>query len=114
MAAPATWLFKTDGKPIAVEVSGPVSADSSDVLVRLAVEGVGIVRLGELAVARALMNGSLVPLLQDVQVQEGYPLWALLPPGRQRSPKVKVFLEFLAEYLGRSPWRASLQTAKRP
>ena len=100
---PATWLFKQDGKPSAVEVSSPVSADSSDVLVRLAVEGVGIVRLGELAVARALTNGSLVPLLQDLQVQEGYPLWALLPPGRQRSPKVKVFLEFLAEFLGRSP-----------
>jgi DNA-binding transcriptional LysR family regulator len=110
---PATWLFKKDGKPIAVEVSGPVSADSSDVLVRLAVEGVGIVRLGELAVARALTNCSLVPLLQDVQVQEGYPLWALLPPGRQRSSKVKVFLEFLAEFLGRSPWRANLVTAKK-
>jgi DNA-binding transcriptional LysR family regulator len=113
MPSPATWLFKKDGRPLAVEVRGPVSADSSDVLVRLPVEGLGIVRLGELAVARALINGSLVPLLRDVQVQEGYPLWALLPPGRQRSPKVKVFLEFLAQYLGRAPWRARLGTAKR-
>jgi DNA-binding transcriptional LysR family regulator len=80
--------------------------DSSDVLLRLAMEGVGIVRLGELAVARALRNGSLEPLLLDVQVSEGYPLWALLPPGRQRSPKVKVFLEFLTERLGLAPWRA--------
>jgi DNA-binding transcriptional LysR family regulator len=112
--APATWSFERDGKPVAVEVSGPVSADSSDVLVRLAVEGVGIVRLGELAVAGALISGALVPLLQDVQVDEGYPLWAVLPPGRQRSPKVKVFLEFLAETLGRSPWRARLEGAKAP
>lgn len=108
MSAPATWSFEKDGKTVAVEVSGPVSADSSDVLVRLAVEGVGIIRLGELAVARALISGALVPLLQDVQVNEGYPLWAVLPPGRQRSPKVKVFLEFLAETLGRSPWRVRL------
>jgi len=114
VASPATWLFKKDGKPIAVEVRGPVSADSSDVLVRLAVEGLGIVRLGELAVAKALINGALVPLLRDVQVQDGYPLWALLPPGRQRSPKVKAFLDFLAEYLGRSPWRARLATAGQP
>lgn len=110
---PATWLFNGDGGPFAVEVSGPVSADSSDVLVRLAVEGVGIVRLGEFAVARAIITGTLQPLLQDVQVQEGYPLWALMPPGRQRSPKVKVFLEFLAERLGRAPWRASLGIAKK-
>jgi len=112
MSAPATWSFEKDGETVAVEVSGPVRADSSDVLVRLAVEGVGIIRLGELAVARALISGALVPLLQDVQVNEGYPLWAVLPPGRQRSPKVKVFLEFLAETLGRSPWRARLGSQK--
>jgi DNA-binding transcriptional LysR family regulator len=108
-----TWLFNDGGKPVAVQVSGPVSADSSDVLVRLAIQGVGIVRLGELAVARALTMGSLVPLLQDVQVQEGYPLWAILPPGRQRSLKVKVFLEFLTATLGRAPWRAALATSRK-
>ena len=92
---------------------GP-SAPTADVLVRLAVEGLGIVRLGELAVGRALMNGSLVPLLQDVQIPEGYPLWTLLPPGRQRSSKVKVFLDFLEECLGRSPWRANVLPARAP
>ena len=82
-------------------------------LVRLEVDGgVGIIRLGELAVASALVSGALVPLLQDAQVNEGYPLWAVLPPGRQRSPKVKAFLEFLAETLGRSPWRARLRGEK--
>lgn len=103
---PTNWVFNSDGRRIAVEVDGAVSADSSDVLLRLAIEGVGIVRLGELAVARALVNGSLEPLLLDAQVHENYPLWALLPPGRQRSPKVKVFLEFLRERLGLAPWRA--------
>jgi DNA-binding transcriptional LysR family regulator len=112
ISAPTTWSFEKDGKTVVVEVSGPVSADSSDVLVRLAVEGVGIIRLGELAVARALISGALVPLLQDVQVNEGYPLWAVLPPGRQRSPRVKVFLDFLAERLGRSPWRVRLRGEK--
>jgi DNA-binding transcriptional LysR family regulator len=102
---PTTWTFHGDTGRVAVEVGGAVSADSSDVLLRLAMEGVGIVRLGELAVAGALRSGSLEPLLVDVQVSEGYPLWALLPPGRQRSPKVKVFLEFLNERLGLAPWR---------
>jgi hypothetical protein len=32
-------------------------------------------------------------------------LWALLPPGRQRLPKVKVFLDFLTERFGSAPWR---------
>ena len=108
--APTTWQFTQDAKPVAVKVGGPISADSSDVLVRLAVEGVGIVRLGELAVAKALIDGSLVELLTEMQVQHGYPLWALLPAGRQRSPKVKVFLEFLTSCLGLAPWRAKMAT----
>ena len=52
----------------------------------LGFEGLSLVavsRLGELAVARALRNGSLEALLLDVQVSEAYPLWALLPPGRR-------------------------------
>ena len=109
----ATWHFDDGGHRIAVQVTGPVKADSSDILVRLAMEGVGIVRLGELALARGLTNGSLVPLLQDVQIQDGYPLWAVMPPGRHRSPKVKVFLDFLGETLGRSPWRTTLAVVKR-
>jgi DNA-binding transcriptional LysR family regulator len=111
--AHANWLFHKAGKAVSIKVNGPVSADSSDVLVKLAVDGVGIVRLGELAVARALINGSLVALLEDVQLHEGYPLWAVLPPGRQRSPKVRVFLEFLAETLSRAPWRSVLTNAKK-
>jgi DNA-binding transcriptional LysR family regulator len=107
---PTTWKFNGDGGRVAVEVNGAVSADSSDVLLRLAMEGVGIVRLGELAVAKALRNRLLEPLLLDVQVSEGYPLWALLPPGRQRSPKVKAFLEFLTERLGSAPWRTNGRT----
>jgi DNA-binding transcriptional LysR family regulator len=102
---PTVWTFRNGSDRVAVEIKGAVSADSSDVLLRLAVEGVGIVRLGELAVARALWNGLLEPLLLDMQVSEGYPLWALMPPGRQRSPKVKVFLDFLRERLGEAPWR---------
>jgi DNA-binding transcriptional LysR family regulator len=109
---PTDWVFRGDGGRVTVKVDGAVSADSSDVLLRLAIEGVGIVRLGELAVARALRTGLLEPLLLDVQVSEGYPLWALLPPGRQRSPKIKVFLEFLAERLGSAPWRTGTADRK--
>ncbi|MBN9264877.1 MAG: hypothetical protein J0I75_09990 [Hyphomicrobium sp.] len=91
----------------------PIGADSSDVLYRLAAEDLGIVCLGELAVASALSNGTLVKVLHDFQVQEGYPLWALTPPGRHSSPEIRAFMEFLAQCLGRSPWRASLAKLRK-
>jgi DNA-binding transcriptional LysR family regulator len=64
-----------------------------------------LARHGYIIVARAIQEGLLVPLLQDFQEPEKYPLWAILPPGRQRTPKVKVFLDFVMERFGSAPWR---------
>jgi DNA-binding transcriptional LysR family regulator len=101
----ATWSFRAKGERVQVDVKGPVVADSAHMLLRLAIEGVGIIRLGDIVVARAIQEGFVEPLLQDLQEPENYPLWAVLPPGRQRTPKVKVFLDFLMERFGSAPWR---------
>ena len=100
------WRFRIGGKPVFINVRGPIRADSADMLLQLAIEGIGIVRLGEIAVARALQKRDLVPLLEHFEDDtDTYPLWAVLPPGDQRAPKVRVFLEFLLERLGVKPWR---------
>jgi DNA-binding transcriptional LysR family regulator len=99
------WMFQAKGKSIQVEVQGPVRADSAHMLVRLAIEGVGVIRFGDNIVADAIRQGQLEPLLQEWEETEGFPLWAMLPPGRQRAPKVKVFLDFLTERFGSAPWR---------
>ena len=113
-----TWPFRVDGELVQVDVKGPVSADSADMLLGLAIEGAGILRLSEHVVAEAIQKGQLEPLLQDVQDPEKYPLWALLPPGRHQAPKVRAFLDFLIERLGPAPWRTDsktndVRTAKR-
>jgi len=99
------WTFRADGKALNVEVKGPVAADSAHMLLRLATEGLGIIRFGDNVVASAIREGLLEPLLQDWQETDGFPLWAMLPPGRQRAPKVKAFLDFLNERFGPAPWR---------
>ncbi len=101
-----TWPFWVNGELVQVHVKGPVAADSAHMLLRLAIEGVGIIRFGDIIVARAIQQGHLESLLQNVQESEKYPLWAILPPGRQRTPKVKVFLDFLMERFGSAPWRS--------
>lgn len=101
----ASWPFRINGKLTRIDVKGPVSADSADMLLRLAIGGAGILRLSEHVVARSIQEGLLRPLLQNAQDPETYPLFALLPPGRHQAPKVKVFVEFLIERLGSAPWR---------
>jgi hypothetical protein len=101
----ASWPFRINGKRARIDVKGPVSADSADMLLKLAIGGAGILRLSEHVVASSIHEGLLQPLLQDAQDPETYPLYALLPPGRLQAPKVRVFIDFLIERLGAAPWR---------
>jgi DNA-binding transcriptional LysR family regulator len=103
----SVWRFRVDNRVVAINVKGSAAADSADMLVRLAVEGVGIVRLGEIAVASAIQKGLLQPMLQETHQPESYPLWAVMPPGRQRALKVKVFLDFLTGRFANQPWQVN-------
>ena len=99
------WPFRIDGQLTQVEVKGPVAADSAHMLLKLAIAGTRIIRFGDNVVASAVQQALLEPLLKDLQEPESFPLWAMLPPGRQRTPKVRVFLDFLGERFGPAPWR---------
>jgi DNA-binding transcriptional LysR family regulator len=103
-----TWPFRVNGEAVRIDVRGPITADSADMLLRLAIEGAGIVHLGEFITTGAIQNGLLEPLLQDVQDPEKYPLWAVMPPGRQQSPKVRAFVDYLIERFGSARWRKKL------
>lgn len=105
-----SWPFRVNGKLTRIEVKGQVSADSASILLQLAIGGVGIVRLSEHVVARSIREGLLQILLQDAQDPEINPLYALMPPGRHQSPKVKAFIDFLIERLGSGPWRTGAGT----
>src|SRR6266851_1961046 len=78
-----------------MRVKGSVSSDSADLLLDLAVAGVGIVRLGDFLGHAALSAGQLVPLLENCHDDDPTPLTALMPPGRQNIPRVRAFVDFL-------------------
>jgi DNA-binding transcriptional LysR family regulator len=101
----ARWPFYTPEGINRLAVSGDASSDSSDVLLELALQGHGIIRALEVLAARYIRDGRLVPLLQDVHVDEPTPLWAVTPPGRNRIPRVRAFVDFLVERLGSAPWQ---------
>jgi DNA-binding transcriptional LysR family regulator len=103
----ASWPFRVNGKLTRIDVKGPVSADSADMLLQLAIGGAGILRLSEHVVGRSIHEGLLQPLLQDAQDPETNPLYALMPPGHHQAPKVRVFIGFLIERLGSAPWRTA-------
>jgi DNA-binding transcriptional LysR family regulator len=99
------WSFDVRGEAMQIEVNGPVVADSAHMLLRLAINGVGIVRFGDITVAQAIQDGRLIPVLESLQQRESFPLWATFQPGRQRTPRVKAFVDFLMERFDTAPWR---------
>lgn len=99
------WLFKTRTGIDVVEVRPRVSTDDAEAALRLAIEGAGIIRLSDVIVGGPLRAGELTALLTDSHHVEPFPLAAIYPAGRQRLPRVAVFIEFLIERFGHAPWR---------
>ncbi len=99
------WPFKTRAGIDVVDVRPRVITDDAEAALRLAVEGAGIVRLSDVIVGGPLRDGELTALLTDVHHVEPFPLAAIYPAGRQRLPRVKVFIDFLVERFGGAPWR---------
>lgn len=102
------WPFVVGGETVRVEVGGPVAADSAHMLLKLAIAGAGIIRFGDIIAAQAIRDGLLVPLLEEWQEPESFPLWVLHQAGRQRTPRVRAFVDFLTAHFGQSPWRSRL------
>jgi DNA-binding transcriptional LysR family regulator len=109
------WPFKTRTGIDVVDIHPRVSTDDAEAALRLAIEGAGIVRLSDVIVGEPLRNGELVALLTDSHHVEPFPLAAIYPAGRNRLPRVAVFIEFVVERFAKAPWRTGEPNeTKRP
>lgn len=91
----AQWPMRDGGNPIMIAARGNITSDSAEFLLDLALAGAGIVRLGDFLGAAALAKGQLVSLLSDCHDDDPQPIVALILPGRQSIPRVRLFIDFL-------------------
>ncbi|WP_421707129.1 LysR family transcriptional regulator [Algihabitans sp.] len=97
----ALWPFREGGRRIEIAVKGSVTSDSADTLLEAAIAGVGLIRLGDFLGTEALASGQLVPLLAEDHEDDPQPITALVSPGRQSIPRVRVFIDFLKDHFAR-------------
>ncbi|WP_437593494.1 LysR family transcriptional regulator [Sorangium sp. So ce1000] len=95
---PAGFRFLTgDGDAVLeVPISGPFHANDVDVLRHLAIAGSGIIAMFDFLARDALAAGTLVTVLDEFPTTT-WPIHALYPKNRHLLPKVRVFVDFLAE-----------------
>lgn len=101
------WRFEGRDGLHEIPVSGAIKANSSDVLVRAAMEGLGIILLVDWIVADRVEEGSLVPLLGDyiaAPADGDVAVYAVYPGGRRAPAKVKTFVDTLQEYFDKNEW----------
>jgi DNA-binding transcriptional LysR family regulator len=99
------WTFRIDDQVRDVEVAGRVSVTEGEMQMQFALQGVGIVRLTRLTVARAIREGALVPLLREFSADEPVPIHAVYPHRRHLAPKVPAFVNFVIEKFTPQPWQ---------
>lgn len=99
------WPFREQGQIAPVAVQGPVRIGTAEGALALALADVGIARVGDMLAAPAIREGRLIRLLAETHVDDPIPMHLVFPPGRQRLPKVRAFLDFVSDRFRESPWR---------
>lgn len=95
------WRFDGPHGPTTVEVRGRLAANSTVLLREALLAGYGIGIMPDYTVARELATGALQPLLTDWRLPP-QPLYAVYPPERPLTAKVRLFVDFLVARFARS------------
>jgi DNA-binding transcriptional LysR family regulator len=101
------WSFDTDEGIRVVHIDGNVIANNAEMVLQLALAGVGITCLADVIVGESIRRGSLVPVLAEWHHVEPVPLLASYPSSRNLSPKVRAMVDFLVAEFSHAPWRQS-------
>jgi DNA-binding transcriptional LysR family regulator len=105
LADPNRWTYSDDaGNQQTVEVKPILSASSGDFLANAAAHGMGLVIQPTFIASESIRRGNLVPVLTNYEWPIS-PAYAVYPPTRHLSYRVRAFIDFLAErFSGVPPW----------
>jgi DNA-binding transcriptional LysR family regulator len=92
------WPLGAAHADLEAELPKTAVANATEPLISMAEQGLGIAYLPDFAIGRQLREGSLVTVLDGCSDRSG-PLRVLWPSSRHLSPKLRAFVDFLAENL---------------
>ncbi|MGE5338183.1 MAG: LysR family transcriptional regulator [Gemmatimonadota bacterium] len=97
------WRFRREGEERTVRVSGNLRSNIGDVLMNAAINGLGVIYEPTFLVHEALRQKRLIRILPDWEPDE-FSLFAVYPNRKFLPPKVRSFIDFLAERFGPEPY----------
>ena len=103
IGADRVWRLQEGRKSIPVKVQGSFAANSVIALQHAARVGIGIAALPTYCIAEDLESGALAQVLPSYSLPDR-PLYVTYPYGTLPTKKVRLFVEFLAEWFKQPPW----------
>lgn len=109
-----SWSFAApDDSRGSVTVPVALTANNGQYLAQAATAGFGVIRIPLFIVHEAIEAGLLEPVLKDYRWSD-LDAYAVYPPTRHLSRRVRVFIDFLAERYGDEPYWDSCLETNRP
>lgn len=106
------WKLEGPDGPIAVRASGPIQTNSSEVIREAVINGVGIALRSTWDIGAELRAGKLQVVLPQYRASRHVGVHAVYPSRRFLPAKVRVFIDYLAQLYGPSPyWDEGLDLA---
>ena len=109
--APGVWSFEQQGRRTSVRIDGRLAVSSNEGAVRAALAGLGIVSTVLWGCRSDLESGDLVPVLADWNT-DLVELHAVFPAGRAAKAAARIFIDHLAQALGKG--RTVRRAPERP
>ena len=98
------WHFiSPDNKQVSVPVSGSMQANNSLALREALLRGVGITRTPTFVVGKDVQDGHLLSILGNYRTLE-VSIYLVYPQRRHLSPKVRAFVDFMADRISEPPY----------
>jgi len=104
------WVFETPDGPTNIKVHPSFRTDNGEAVRDACVSGIGITITSIWCSHQQLKSGKLIQILEDFPLASPTDIWAVYPSSRLLAPKVRVFIDYLAQYYGDTPyWEQALQ-----
>lgn len=98
------WHFRAPGgTPVSVPVSGTIQMNNSLALREALLNGAGITRAPTFVVGQDIKEGRLRPVLTNFETLE-VSIYLVFSQRQYLSPKVRAFVDFMAERIGLDPY----------
>ncbi|WP_425038689.1 LysR family transcriptional regulator [Primorskyibacter sp. S187A] len=102
---PHEWRYRDAASDTGqVSLRGSFKADSGEILCKAALEGLGIVLLPIFYVAEHLNSGRLIAVLPDCSTDPDREIYAVFPPNRFQSTRLRLFVDHLVTEAKTLPW----------